>query len=74
VIIDTTSLPRAGNIVLAFRRDVPGGDPVPLIRLWYPPYLLMATRNPGPGGLTVELVDDDRVIIRGVVVLKLGRG
>jgi hypothetical protein len=65
VIVDTKAQPRAGNIVLAFRHDIPGDDPVPLFRLWYPPYLLMATR--------VELVEDQRVILRGVVVLKSGR-
>jgi hypothetical protein len=73
VIVDTKAQPRAGNIVLAFRHDIPGDDPVPLFRLWYPPYLLMATRSPGPAGIQVELVEDQRVILRGVVVLKSGR-
>ena len=49
VIVDTKGQPRAGNIVLAFRHDIPGDDPVPLFRLWYPPYLLTATRSPGEG-------------------------
>lgn len=65
VVIDRTCMPRPKEVVLAELRDGPEA-PVPIFRVYVPPYLMMA--NPRAMLQSPLLVDDERVAIIGPVV------
>lgn len=66
VAVDTSILCRPRDIVLAERRESVGTDPHFLFRAYVPPFLLAAT--PGTMPESPLIVDDNQIIIRGVVV------
>lgn len=66
VLVDLSSTPRAGEPVCAQVYNWRGGSAETVMRLFEPPYLIAATFDP-----TLRkplLVDDDRVVIKGVIL------
>jgi SOS-response transcriptional repressor LexA len=66
VLVDRDETPRNGDAVLAQKYDFRRGTAETLFRVWRTPYLLTAAANDEPG--TPEIVDNENVVIVGVVV------
>lgn len=69
LIVDMNEPPRSGDIVCAQVYDLPLGGARTVFRLWEPPYLLSGSLE--PGRRKPILVDDEKAVIRGVVVSTL---
>jgi len=66
VIVDLNATPRAGDAVCAQLYDWPRGRAETIWRIFEPPYLVTATNDPALR--KPILVDDDRVVIKGVLL------
>lgn len=66
VIVDMAELPRAGDLACAQVYDWRKGTAETIFRVYEPPYLVASTFDPGLR--KPLLVDDERVIIKGVLL------
>ena len=73
VIVDLNEKPRSGDTVCAQAYQWEAGRAETIFRIYEPPYLIAAPAGPpiDPGLRKPILVDNDRVIIRGVVIASL---
>lgn len=70
LMIDMNARPRAGDIVCAQIVDWATGAAETVIRRFDPPYLTAHSAKLGP--LKPELIDDDRVSVRGIAIARIG--
>jgi transcriptional regulator with XRE-family HTH domain len=66
VLVDRDATPRAGDAVCAQKYDHRRGTAETIFRIYRTPYLLTALSSGQPG--MPEIVDDENVVIRGVIV------
>lgn len=66
VLVDRDATPRAGDAVCAQKYDHRRGIAETIFRIYRTPYLLTALSSGQPG--MPEIVDDENVVIRGVIV------
>lgn len=69
VVVDLKADPQPGNIVHAVKHR--GDRQVALFRALFPPSLMLVTQRTWPSHVHVEVVDDQQVIVRGVVTVKI---